>query len=109
MQLALCEIEQSGRDSFAEPDYASIYGLTPRDWYARGVHILRQRRVAGVDVNRGMLGVARSQPPARVAVETSSAAIDRGDSRRRWRESTGATAAAGLLSDERAIQSSSGG
>jgi hypothetical protein len=33
--LALGEVLQYGRDSFGDPDYVSIDGLTPAEWYAR--------------------------------------------------------------------------
>ena len=35
--LTLREVQQYGRDSFGDPDHVSIYGLSPREWYARGV------------------------------------------------------------------------
>jgi len=38
--LALCEVQQYGRDSFDDPDYVSVYGLTPPEWHASGVRIL---------------------------------------------------------------------
>lgn len=38
-RLALWEVQQYGRDSFGDPDYVSIYGLKPHEWYARGVRI----------------------------------------------------------------------
>lgn len=37
--LALWEVQQYGLDSFGDPDYVSIYGLKPHEWYARGVRI----------------------------------------------------------------------
>ena len=43
--LALQEVEQYGRDNFGDPDYVSIYGLPPREWYARGVRILGRTAV----------------------------------------------------------------
>jgi hypothetical protein len=43
--LELWEVEQYGRDSFDDPDYVSIYGLRPRDWYARGVRLLARTTV----------------------------------------------------------------
>jgi hypothetical protein len=36
--LSLAEIEQYGLDSFADPDYISIYGMSPREWYGCGVY-----------------------------------------------------------------------
>jgi hypothetical protein len=38
--LALWEVQRYGRDSFGDPDYVSIYGLTPQEWHARGVRLL---------------------------------------------------------------------
>ena len=38
--LDLAEVEGYGRDSFGDADFVSIYGLKPRDWYARGVRLL---------------------------------------------------------------------
>ena len=29
-----------GRDSFGDPDYVSVYGLKPEEWYARGIRLL---------------------------------------------------------------------
>jgi hypothetical protein len=50
--LALREVEQYGRDSFGDPDYVSLYGLTPREWDARGA------RLGGVNQSwRGALAV----------------------------------------------------
>jgi hypothetical protein len=38
--LALWEVQRYGRDSFGDPDYVSIYGLRPEQWYARGIRLL---------------------------------------------------------------------
>jgi|SRR5262249_14645149 len=43
--LALQEVQQYGRDSFGDPDYVSVYGLKPHQWYARGVRILGRTAV----------------------------------------------------------------
>jgi 16S rRNA G966 N2-methylase RsmD len=43
--LDLWEVHQYGRDSFGDPDYVSLYGLKPADWYARGVRILGRTAV----------------------------------------------------------------
>src|SRR6185437_2391145 len=43
--LARWEVEQYGRDNFGDPDYISLYGLAPREWYARGVRILGRTAV----------------------------------------------------------------
>ena len=44
-QLSLPDVTQYGLDSFGDPDYVSIYGLKPGDWYARGVRILGRTAV----------------------------------------------------------------
>jgi predicted RNA methylase len=38
--LELLEVQRYGRDSFGDPDFVSIYGLKPADWYARGIRLL---------------------------------------------------------------------
>src|SRR5215472_7531334 len=43
--LALWEVQQYGRDSYGDPDYVSIYGLRPEEWYARGVRLLARTAV----------------------------------------------------------------
>ena len=43
--LELAEVEGYGRDSFGDPDFVSIYGLKPTDWYARGVRLLGRTTV----------------------------------------------------------------
>ena len=43
--LALSEVQQYGSDSFADPEYVSLYGLAPTAWYARGVRILGRTAV----------------------------------------------------------------
>lgn len=52
-ELALWEVQQYGLDSFGDPDYVSIYGLKPADWYARGVRILGR---TAVECTRDQLG-----------------------------------------------------
>ena len=34
--MELWEVEKFGTDSFGDPDYVSIYGMRPAEWYARG-------------------------------------------------------------------------
>ena len=38
--LTLAEIEQYGLHSFGDRDYVSVYGMRPREWYARGIRLL---------------------------------------------------------------------
>ena len=74
--LALWEVQQYGQDSFGDPDYVSIYGLKPRDWYARGVRIAGRTAVECTrDRLAGLIGrdvAAR----ARTAVAASSLVVD---------------------------------
>ncbi|HEX7992857.1 MAG TPA: hypothetical protein VF506_02990, partial [Streptosporangiaceae bacterium] len=37
--LTRSEVERYGSENFSDPDYVSLYGLRPEDWYARGVRI----------------------------------------------------------------------
>jgi len=43
--LDLAEVQRYGRESFGDPDFVSIYGLRPADWYARGVRLLGRTTV----------------------------------------------------------------
>ena len=43
--LSLSEIEKYGLDSFTDPDYISIYGMSPREWYACGIRLLGRTAV----------------------------------------------------------------
>jgi len=68
--LALSEVQQYGRDSFGNPDHVSIYGLTPHEWYARGVRILGRTAVECTPdrladlIGRDIAAVARAAPAA---------------------------------------------
>jgi 16S rRNA G966 N2-methylase RsmD len=39
------EVQQYGLDSFADLDYVSIYGMSPREWYTRGIRVLGRTAV----------------------------------------------------------------
>ena len=82
-QLTLHEVQQYGRDSFGDPDYVSIYGLRPPEWYARGVRILGRTavectrdRLAGL-IGRDVAAVAHAAaagpPPVVIDLFTGSA------------------------------------
>ena len=43
--LSLDEIRRYGADSFGDPDYLCLYGLSPTDWYSRGVRVLGRTAV----------------------------------------------------------------
>jgi hypothetical protein len=54
-ELTLDEVQQYGIDSYGDPDYVSIYGLRPRDWFAKGVRLLGR---TAVECTRDALGDA---------------------------------------------------
>jgi hypothetical protein len=43
--LTLAEVQQYGIDSFADPNYMRLYGMTPVEWYARGIRVLGRTAV----------------------------------------------------------------
>jgi hypothetical protein len=43
--LTLDEVRQYGTDSFSDPDYLSLYGMAPSQWYAGGVRLLGRTAV----------------------------------------------------------------
>ena len=71
--LALWEVEQYGRDSFGNPDHVSIYGLGPREWYARGVRILGR---TAVECTRDRLADRIGRDVAAIAESASSVVVD---------------------------------
>ena len=62
--IELWEVEKFGRDSFGDPDAVSLYGMTPAQWYARGVRILARTTLEAV---RDPLGNRIGEDVARVA------------------------------------------
>src|SRR5262249_60583246 len=78
--LTLAEVEQYGRDSFADPDYVSIYGMLPKEWYGRGVRLLGR---TAVECTRDALG-------DRIGGDVAAG----GARRPRWRRGAGSAAAA---------------
>ncbi|HET6983017.1 MAG TPA: hypothetical protein VFI53_12800, partial [Myxococcaceae bacterium] len=55
VELSLDDVRAYGSDSFGDPDYVSIYGLRPPEWYARGVRLLGR---TAVECTRDVLGDA---------------------------------------------------
>ncbi|HKA21599.1 MAG TPA: hypothetical protein VKN18_25205 [Blastocatellia bacterium] len=43
--LELWEVQQYGIDSYGDPDYVSIYGMRPSEWYAKGIRVLGRTAV----------------------------------------------------------------
>ena len=60
--MALWEVQKFGTDSFGDPDYVSIYGMRPAEWYARGVRLLARTTLEAV---RDRLGAMIGQDVAR--------------------------------------------
>ena len=75
VELGLDDVRQYGSDSFGDPDYVSIYGLRPADWYGRGIRLLGRtavectRDVLGDAIGREVAGeVGRLAPVPRIRV-----------------------------------------
>lgn len=62
--VELWEVEKFGRDSFGDPDAVALYGMTPAQWYAKGVRILARTTLEAV---RDALGNCIGEDVARVA------------------------------------------
>ena len=43
--LTLGEVQRYASDSFCDPDYIRLYGMTPSQWYARGIRLLGRTAV----------------------------------------------------------------
>ena len=46
--LELWEVEKFGRDCFGDPDHVHLYGMTPKEWWGRGVRILARTCIEAV-------------------------------------------------------------
>jgi hypothetical protein len=68
--LGLEEVVRYGRESFADPDYVSVYGLRPADWYGKGVRLLGR---TVVECTRDRLGDLIGRDIARLVREAPSA------------------------------------
>ena len=68
--LTLEEVQRYGMNSFSDPDYLRLYGMTPPQWYARGVRLLGRTAVECTRdpladlIGRDIAAVASSLPPA---------------------------------------------
>src|SRR5262245_34822211 len=43
--LSLAEVQSYGVESFGDPNYIRLYGMTPPEWYARGIRLLGRTAV----------------------------------------------------------------
>ena len=72
--LDLGEVQRFGLDSFGDPDFVSIYGLRPADWYARGVRLLGRTAVECTRdrfadlIGRDVAAVAKSAPATSASI-----------------------------------------
>src|SRR5262247_1137965 len=62
--LALWEVQRYGRDSYHDPDYVSVYGMPPAEWYAKGIRLLGR---TAVECTRDPLGAAIGADVAAIA------------------------------------------
>jgi hypothetical protein len=66
--LTLQEVRQYGVDSFSDADYLRLYGMSPAEWYARGIRLLGRtavectRDVLADRIGRDVAAVASSLP-----------------------------------------------
>jgi hypothetical protein len=66
--LNLPEIQGYGTDTFGDPEYVSIYGLKPADWYTKGVRLLGRttvectRDLFADRIGRDVAAAARAAP-----------------------------------------------
>ncbi len=64
------EVQRYGADSYRDPDYVSIYGLRPAEWYAKGIRLLGRTAVEctrddlGDAIGRDVAGIALMAPPS---------------------------------------------
>jgi hypothetical protein len=63
------KVQQYGVDSFADPDYIRLYGMTPAEWHACGIRLLGRTAVEctrdplGDRIGRDVASAATSLPP----------------------------------------------
>ena len=69
--LELWEVQRYGADSFGDPDYVSVYGMRPGDWYAKGVRLMGR---TAVECTRDVLANAMGRDVAATAVEAPHSA-----------------------------------
>ena len=70
--LELSEVERYGRESYGDPDYVSIYGMRPAEWYAKGIRLLGR---TAVECTRDALADAIGKDVAVVGRSASAAGV----------------------------------
>jgi len=66
--VELWEVEKYGRDCFGDPDHVHLYGMTPRQWWERGVRILARTCLEAV---KDPLGDAIGRDVAKIIAPVS--------------------------------------
>src|SRR5689334_11630289 len=72
--MALWEVEKYGQDCFSDPNYVSIYDMSPPEWHARGIRLLARttlecvRDPLGDLIGREVKRVVQGASPACVVV-----------------------------------------
>ena len=75
--MELWEVQQFGIDSFSDPEYVCIYGMSPTEWYRRGVRLLARTTLEAVRdrlgdmIGKDVASVIHNSPPT-----TTFAVID---------------------------------
>lgn len=72
--LDLWEVKRYGADSYGDPDYVSIYGLSPDEWFTKGIRLLGRTAVectrdpVADAIGRDVGDVASASPTTRQTV-----------------------------------------
>jgi len=75
--LSLAEVHRYGADSFGDPEYLCLYGLSPTGWYARGVRILGRTAVECTrDALADRIGRDTAAVVSRASAEMPSVVLD---------------------------------
>ena len=75
--LSLAEVQRYGSDSFSDPDYIRLYGMTPAQWYARGIRLLGRTAVECTrDPLADRIGQEIAAVAARLPTDTASIVLD---------------------------------
>jgi len=73
--LELWEVERYGTESYGDSDYVSIYGLPPRDWYAKGIRLLGRTAVECTRdrladaIGRDVAAIAKPHPGSSLVID----------------------------------------
>jgi hypothetical protein len=75
--VELWEVEKYGADCFADPDHVHLYGMTPKEWYERGVRILARTCLEAVKDPLGdMIGTEIAEVVSRATDKRAVGLVD---------------------------------